>query len=172
MMSTMSRTRWTGGSSGSRLSRLAAAACAALAAGVVAAAGADRAGAIDLSAASGSDLAVAAADGDLGVLRGHAGNRRSGAFLVDSVEMSPSLGRGDILLYDRQAYRAAAPARGEVVVFRPRREQAAACGSAAERIARVVGVPGDVVRLDGLGVSVNGAPLQVAGAGRPTRNRT
>ena len=99
------------------------AAALALAAGAVA--GAGGAVALDASSATGRDLAVRAADGDLGVLRGVTGNRRAGAAAVPSSEMSPTLGAGDIVLYDREAYRAAAPARGDVVVLRTRPEQAA-----------------------------------------------
>ena len=146
------------------------AAALALAAGAVAA-GAGGAVALDASSATGRDLAVRAADGDLGVLRGVTGNRRAGAAAVPSSEMSPTLGAGDIVLYDREAYRAAAPARGDVVVLRTRPEQAAVCGSTRERFARVVGVPGDLVTLDGFGVTVNGARLEIAGAGRPQVNR-
>lgn len=141
-------------------------------AAVILAAGAGGAAALEVSTATGRDLAVRAADGDLGVLRGEAGNRRAGATVVPTPEMSPTLGVGDIILYDREAYRAAAPARGEVVVLRTRRDQAAVCGSSRERIARVVGVPGDVVVLDGFGVTVNGVRFEIAGAGRPQLNRT
>ena len=141
-------------------------------AAVAAAVGAGTAAALDLSTATGRDLAIRAADGDLGVLRGEAGNRRAGATVVPSPEMSPTLGVGDLVLYDREAYRAAAPARGEVVVLRTRPEQSAVCRSDRERIARVVGVPGDVVVLDGFGVTVNGARFDIAGAGRPQLNRT
>ncbi len=152
---------------------LAAAALAAAAVATGAAGpGGDEAAALDLRTASGPALATSAAEGNLGVLRGRAGHRRAGAFLVGTPGMSPTLGIGDAVLYDRTAYRATPPVRGDVVVLQPTSAQAEVCDSSAPRIARVVGVPGDVVTLDGFGVSVNGAPLVIAGAGRPQLNRT
>ncbi|MGE0028509.1 MAG: signal peptidase I [Thermoleophilia bacterium] len=134
--------------------------------------GGDDAAALDLRTAGGPALATSAAEGNLGVLRGRAGHRRAGAFAVGNVAMSPSLGVGDVVLFDRTAYRAAPPVRGDVVVVETTTAQAEVCGTTAPRIARVVGVPGDVVTLDGFGVNVNGAPLVIAGAGRPALNRT
>jgi len=130
------------------------------------------AGAADPAPATGPEIAAAAAAGDLGVLLGREARRRLEAGTILTIEMSPTLGNGDAVVLDRAAYRGAAPARGDVVVHRLRPDQAEDCDSGAERIARVVGVPGDAVRLDGTGVVVNGQPLAVAGAGMPDRTRT
>jgi signal peptidase I len=75
------------------------------------------------------------------------------AFKVPSGGMAPTLLLGDHVLVDKLAYRLAAPRRGEIVVLawpddRERRH-----------IGRVVGLPGDRVRIEAERVYLNGAPL-------------
>src|SRR5690606_6509535 len=74
---------------------------------------------------------------------------------VASDAMLPTLVIGDELWIDRRAYRAAAPARGDVVVHRIARDEDGGVFPADRRpdlpadrfVKRIVGVPGDVVEV-------------------------
>lgn len=76
------------------------------------------------------------------------------AFTVDGPSMLPTLEHGQRLLVDRITYRFQPPQRGDVVVFRypfnPREHF----------IKRIIGVPGDEVRIVSGTVYLNGVPLQ------------
>src|SRR5690625_3267006 len=75
------------------------------------------------------------------------------AFTVDGPSMLPTLEHGQRLLVDRITYRFQPPQRGDVVVFRypfnPREHF----------IKRIIGVPGDEVRIVAGAVYVNGVRL-------------
>lgn len=76
------------------------------------------------------------------------------AFTVDGPSMLPTLEHGQRLLVDRLTYRFTDPGRGDIIVFRypanPRHHF----------IKRIIGVPGDEVRIVGGVVYVNGVRLE------------
>ena len=77
---------------------------------------------------------------------------RARRFIVRGKSMEPVFRDGDCLLVDWRAYRRRAPVRGEAVVLRvPLDEQA--------YLKRIVGLPGEWVRLEAGGVLVDGGPL-------------
>ncbi len=80
------------------------------------------------------------------------------AFLVASGSMDPSLPGGDRVLVDKRAYRAGAPRRGDVVVFRRDADGGRAY------IKRVIGLPGERVEIAGGRVLVNGRALPTSPA--------
>lgn len=71
--------------------------------------------------------------------------------VVDGWSMYPTLLPGEYVLFDRLPYRRAAPKRGDVVLAR------GALGDGRSIIKRVVGIPGDAVRLSDGALTVNGA---------------
>ena len=77
----------------------------------------------------------------------------SGHVVVRGGSMLPGLAPGDYLAVDRLAYVLAEPGRGDVVVFRGRD------GMKARQIKRVIGLPGEVVRLAEGRVWVDGVEL-------------
>lgn len=74
-----------------------------------------------------------------------------GTHEVAAPGMYPTLRTGDVVLVDLAAYRDRAPQRGDLVTVRARGDR--------EVILRVVGVAGDVVRIEGETVFVNSEPL-------------
>jgi len=67
-------------------------------------------------------------------------------FYISSISMIPTLRIGDIFLSDQLAYRLYAPRDGEIAVFAPPVRSAS-----NEFIKRVVGAPGDTIRIsDGI----------------------
>jgi len=76
------------------------------------------------------------------------------AFTVDGPSMLPTLHTGEKLLIDKVTYRFRPPQRGEVVVFRypanPREHF----------IKRVIGIPDDIVSIQGGSVYINGQMLE------------
>jgi len=88
--------------------------------------------------------------------------------------MLPTLVAGDYFWVDKRVFLRREPERGEVVVFRvPLRAPAAtppgrAAGPASTvRVARLVGLPGDVVELRGGVLRVNGTAVPAQPVGRP-----
>jgi signal peptidase I len=76
-------------------------------------------------------------------------------FYIPSVSMVPTLGIGDVLLVDEMAYRFGKPQPQDVAVFMPPVES-----DGDEYVKRVVGVPGDTIRIsDGI-VYRNGTALR------------
>lgn len=73
---------------------------------------------------------------------------------VEGNSMEPSLHDGEFVVVNRLAYRWSEPTRGDIVVFRfpldPERRF----------IKRIIGLPGDIVRVDGGRVFVDGVPLE------------
>lgn len=74
-------------------------------------------------------------------------------FYIPSDSMLPTLHERDVLLVNEFAYRFHAPRRGDIVVFTPPVQ------AGSPFIKRVIGVPGDRLRIDG-GVYVNGRRLR------------
>lgn len=80
-------------------------------------------------------------------------NAVSARVRVDGSSMLPTLQNGEYVLVNRLAYRGALPERGDVIVFlSPVTDQ--------DLIKRVIGLPGDRVRIADGQVLVNGAVLQ------------
>lgn len=72
---------------------------------------------------------------------------------VSGLSMSPRIASGEIVLINTMAYRWGKPSRGDVIAFRHD-------SPAPETfIKRIIGLPGDRVRIDRGRVFVNGAPL-------------
>ena len=82
--------------------------------------------------------------------------------------MQPSLAVGQYVLVSRMAYRRRSPSRGDLVVLRQPRQPE------RDYIKRIVGLPGECVRVESGGVFINGRQLEEpylaaerdAGAGR------
>lgn len=72
---------------------------------------------------------------------------------VDGYSMTPTLQNGEFILINRLAYRFGEPQRGDIIVFNyPRNPE-------QQFIKRVIGLPGDEVRIQGGKVYINGQPL-------------
>ena len=69
---------------------------------------------------------------------------------VDGSSMEPSLHDGEFIVINRLAYRWADPERGEIIVFRHPKDPD------RRFIKRIIGLPGDVVMVQGGQVLVNG----------------
>lgn len=76
-----------------------------------------------------------------------------GAFEVEGVSMAPTLQPHQFVVVDRVAPSLRLPQRGEVIVFRfPR-------NPSLDYVKRVIGLPGESVRIAGGRVFINGQPL-------------
>ena len=96
------------------------------------------------------------------------------AFYISSASSVPTILRGDRILVDKRAYRESLPSRGDIVVFwvsalnkdiHPRDRY-----PNAERkvfIFRIVGLPGDRIRIKDGDVYINDQPQQVSAVGEP-----
>lgn len=80
-------------------------------------------------------------------------NAVSARVRVDGLSMLPTLKDGEFVLVNRLAYRIGEPARGDIVVFR------STTNFDLDLIKRVIGVPGDEVRVADGRVIVNGLVL-------------
>ncbi|MDO8750125.1 MAG: signal peptidase I [Dehalococcoidia bacterium] len=74
-------------------------------------------------------------------------------FLVEGDSMQPALASRQHLLVDRMAYRFQSPARGDVVVLRDPAQPGVHC------VKRIVGLPGEHVRMEMGRVLINESPL-------------
>lgn len=81
-------------------------------------------------------------------------NAISARIRVDSVSMQPTLYEGDFVLVNRLAYLFGSPKRGDVIVF-----QNPINPDDVPYIKRIIGLPGDVVRVSDGKVYVNDLPL-------------
>ena len=80
-------------------------------------------------------------------------NAVSARIRVDGFSMEPTMHNGEFVLVNKMAYKLGSPNIGDVIVFRYPRDPA------QEYIKRVIGLPGDQIKvLNGL-VYVNGKPL-------------
>lgn len=75
-------------------------------------------------------------------------------FYIPSGSMEPTLQPHDVLLVNEFAYRFHPPRPGDIVVFRP------PVPSSSQFIKRVIGVPGDTLRIHNGGVFVDGVRLR------------
>lgn len=81
-------------------------------------------------------------------------NAISARVRVDGSSMLPTLHDGEFVLVNKLAYRLGTPTRGDIIVFRSTTE------ANLDLIKRIVGLPGDQVRIGGGRVSVNGQALE------------
>lgn len=80
-------------------------------------------------------------------------NALSARVRVENVSMKPTLQPGEFLLVNRVAYKLGEPAIGDIIVFH------APGVSDLDYIKRIIGLPGDEVRVEGQTVFVNNQPL-------------
>jgi signal peptidase I len=82
-------------------------------------------------------------------------NAVSARIRVESISMQPTLYEGDFVIVNRVAYTLGTPHRGDVIIFHyppdPGREP---------YIKRVIGLPGDTVRVQGGEVYINDVPIR------------
>ncbi|MBE3577380.1 MAG: signal peptidase I [Limnochordales bacterium] len=76
------------------------------------------------------------------------------AFVVQGSSMEPTLHDGERLLVDKLTYRFREPQRGEIVVFKYPADPS------HRYIKRIIGIPGDTIRIDNGIVYVNGIPIK------------
>ncbi len=69
-------------------------------------------------------------------------------FIVNGVSMDPTFKNADYLIVDRISYHFEDPKRGEVIIFRPPKNES------KYYIKRVIGLPGDTVELVGTTVTI------------------
>ena len=74
---------------------------------------------------------------------------------VEGFSMVPSLQDGEFVLVNRMAYRFGQPQRGDIIVFHHPTDQ-----NKEDLIKRVIGLPGDTVKVEGGKVFVNGTKLK------------
>jgi signal peptidase I len=76
-------------------------------------------------------------------------------YYIPSESMLPTLAPGDVVLVDQLDYRLAAPADDDIAVFTPPQDP-----GSTEFIKRVIGAPGDTIRIHNGIVYRNGRPLR------------
>ena len=70
--------------------------------------------------------------------------------------MSPKLSNGDVVLVNRFAYNVTSPKRGDIIVFKPKGNE-----NSHYYIKRIIGLPGEHVRIDDSGnIYINGKVLK------------
>jgi signal peptidase I len=99
----------------------------------------------------------------LSVLLFAAINAISARIRVDGFSMEPTLRNGEFVIVNKLAYKLGSPSVGDVIVFRYPRDPS------QEYIKRVVGLPGDQVKIVGGQVIVNGKPLDEPYIASPPR---
>lgn len=73
---------------------------------------------------------------------------------VENISMQPTLNEGELLVVSKLAYRFGEPHRGDIIVFHHNRQPP------EDYIKRVIGLPGDQVRIESGLVYVNDIPLK------------
>jgi signal peptidase I len=82
-------------------------------------------------------------------------NAISARVRVDGYSMRPTLENGEFVLVNRMAYKFGHPERGDIIVFR-------SLNAPEDLIKRVIGLPGETVRVESKKVYVNDVPLTEA----------
>jgi signal peptidase I len=82
-------------------------------------------------------------------------NAVSARVRVDGYSMRPTLENGEFVLVNRMAYKFGQPERGDIIVFR-------SLNAPEDLIKRVIGLPGETVRVESGKVYVNDVPLAEA----------
>lgn len=80
-------------------------------------------------------------------------NAVSARVRVDGLSMSPTLQNGEYVLVSRLSYKTGAPERGDIIVF------SFPMDTRQDLIKRVIGLPGETIRIEGGEVFVNGHKL-------------
>lgn len=75
-------------------------------------------------------------------------------FIVDGQSMEPNFQNNDYLITDKVSYRLHTPSRGEVVIFHP------PDNPSVNYLKRVIGLPGDTIKISGGDVYVNGKKIK------------
>ena len=78
-----------------------------------------------------------------------------GTFTMQENSMEPTISAGNVLLMDRIAYRIGSPKRGDVIAYRTTDETVESL-----HIKRVIGLPGETVRIQNGQVLINGETYQ------------
>jgi signal peptidase I len=90
---------------------------------------------------------------------------------IPTESMVPTIQANDRIIANRLIYRFRDPERGDIIVFTPPPSALKACphraGGVVPFVKRIIGVPGDVVRVRGKKTYVNGTPFVVEGAATP-----
>jgi signal peptidase I len=81
-------------------------------------------------------------------------NVTTARFRVQGLSMEPTLHDGQYLLISRVSYWFNAPQRGDIVVFRPSTQPE------DDFIKRILGLPGENVRIEAGQISIDGVPLE------------
>lgn len=81
-------------------------------------------------------------------------NTLTGRFQVRGSSMEPTLQDGQYLVISKLSYWVSTPRRGDIIVFHPPN------GTSDDYIKRIVGLPGEQLRIRGGEVLVDGVPLQ------------
>lgn len=76
-------------------------------------------------------------------------------YYVDGVSMEPNLHNQERILIDKWTYLFHPPARGDVIIF-----LAPVPGPQQDYVKRIIGIPGDVITINGTTVIVDGVTLQ------------
>jgi signal peptidase I len=85
---------------------------------------------------------------------------------VNGHSMDPTLQTGEYLLTEKVSYRFSEPSRGDIVVFRA--PQAACVGDGCDYIKRIIGLPGETIRVAEGKYYVNGELLDESNYLAPT----
>lgn len=79
---------------------------------------------------------------------------------VNGQSMVPTFQNGDYLLTDKVSYRFGDPQRGDIVVFHAPPAANCAKGTGCDFIKRVIGLPGETVKIQSSQIMVDNQPLQ------------
>jgi len=91
---------------------------------------------------------------------------------VQGMSMRPTFKSGEFVLVYRLAYRFSEPHRGDIVIFHPQAfPNAPRHAPEDDYIKRIIGLPGETVRVEGGRVYVNGRPLREPYIAEPPRYR-
>ena len=91
-------------------------------------------------------------------------NAISARIRVESISMQPTLYAGDFVIVNKLAYQLGTPGRGDVIIFRYPPDP-----TTTPYIKRVIGLPGDTVRVASGKVYVNDVPLNEPYIAAPPR---
>lgn len=75
-------------------------------------------------------------------------------FIVEGTSMEPNFHTGEYLLVDKISYRLSKPKRGQIIVFIARKDD-----PSKDYIKRIIGLPGDSVKVNNLGTFINNQKL-------------
>lgn len=79
---------------------------------------------------------------------------------VNGQSMVPNFQSGEYVLTDKISYRFGEPERGDVIVFHAPEQAHCPTGTGCDFIKRILGLPGETVRVADNGIYVNGAKIE------------